>query len=220
MSEPSGAYFEGPQGRKHMERLLIVEGADDAYFFDSILADINANPARTGIIYLNGKDALKKEFGPFIKSGPFRHGAVNTYAIVRDADLNPSAAVTETHTILRTYGEPEPPPGTFVAAPSGRTGRVGLLILPSATEPGDLEEVCLRTVVGEALLNRVDVFLGETVTAGGPIDDLSKRKVQTYLANKHGSLCRGPGRGFAVGHFNRGHSSLMAIQEFCRQLLI
>jgi hypothetical protein len=202
-----------------MGRLLIVEGADDAYFFDAILADVGASPASTGIVYLNGKDELKNEFGPFIKSAPFKHGAVNTYAIVKDADRNPGAAITEAHAILRAHGEPEPPPATFVPAPAGRVGRVGLLILPSATEPGDLEEVCLRTVAGGALTDRVDVFLTETEAAGGVIDYLSKRKVQTYLANKHGELCRGPGRGFVCGHFNRGHASLTTIQDFCRQLI-
>jgi hypothetical protein len=217
--EPGGVYFEGPQGRKHMERLLIVEGPDDAYFFDAIFKDISANPARAGILYLNGKDALRKEFGPFIKSAPFTHGVVNTYAIVKDADLDPNAAIVEAHAVLRSYGEPEPPPATFVAAPAGRAGRVGLLIIPSATEPGDLEEVCFRTVAGEVLTNRVSTFLAETEASGGQIDHLSKRRVQTYLANKHGDLCRGPGRGFSCGHFNASHQSLVAIKDFCRQLI-
>ena len=159
MSEPSGTYFDGPHGRQHMERVLIVEGADDAYFFDVILRDVGASPARTGILYLTGKDQLQNELGPFLKSTPFKHGAVNTYGIVKDADAKATAAITEAHRILRSHGEPEPAAGTFAAAPAGRAGRVGLLILPTAGDTGDLEEVCLRTVADEALTKESTHFL-------------------------------------------------------------
>ena len=219
MSEPSGTYFDGPHGRQRTGTGLILEGADDAYFFDVILRDVGASPARTGILYLTGKDQLQNELGPFLKSTPFKHGAVNTYGIVKDADAKATAAITEAHRILRSHGEPEPAAGTFAAAPAGRAGRVGLLILPTAGDTGDLEEVCLRTVADEALTKRVDAFLAETVATGGQIDKLSKRKAQTYLANKHGDLCRGPGRGFVCGHFNGNHESLATIKDFCRQLI-
>lgn len=219
MSHPRGTFFDGPQGRAVMERVLLVEGPDDAYFFDAILTDIGASPAKVGINYLSGRDNFDSDLGVFLKSSPFKHGAVNTYAIVIDADTDPARAIADAHAVLKKYREPTPSSGSFVSAPSGRQGRVGLLLLPSGNEKGDLEEVCLRTIPNDPLYIRVNAFLSETISLGGEIDHLSKRKVQTYLANKHGELCRGPGRAFSLGHFDRAHQSLLTVQQFCRDLL-
>jgi hypothetical protein len=216
-----GRYFKGEHGTRDKNRLLLVEGPDDAIFFDEILASLPApaDPNTTGIAIYSGTGGLDAFIEQLIKSPEYVKGNIHTYAVVRDADINAGTTLSATQNIFKKYNQAVPPRDSFAQSSPPNVIRTGLFILPPAGQSGDLEETCWGTISGITLATRVDTFLADTLKTEPTLDKLSKRKVQMYLANRLGHLARGAGMGFKENHFDRNHASLATVKSFCTQLI-
>lgn len=214
MSGAKGRYFEEKLGAIDREKLLIVEGTDDQYFFDQMLHKIGADPERFGIIRIDGKDKLEESLRTLIMSSPFINGTIKKFSIVLDADDNPTARIRSVQRTLRDRGLPVPAAGSFQA--NGEI-EVGLLIIPSATEPGNLETLCLNLLEKEKKYIDVNRFFIRSSKKYKIFNQKEKRAVQIYLALCK-ELCRGAGRGFKLGYIPFKRSKLKGVIDFLNLL--
>lgn len=192
-SDYGGNFFDRKHQRQDRESIVLVEGVDDAYFLDHLLSEIAADPQKVGICHVGGTSKFEEFLAAVLKSSAFVTGQVTRYVIVRDADDNAECAQLETHKILQNLGEPEPTAGAFAARPDGR--KVGLYIFPEPGMAGDLEMLCMSSLVTDARAIKVVSHIDEIEKDFGALDKRSKRLVQSYLAAAADPICSGVGGG-------------------------
>ena len=210
-----GAYFDSEDNILSRECILIVEGVDDASFLECLLKDIGADPARVSIAVAKGKDLLGSLVGAMLKNHAFTSGVTRTYAVIRDADESVEQAKKEAKAIFDRFSEPVPDVGAFAERNDGR--RVGLFLFPGDEQPGDLEELCMRSV-HDGLAAQAANFVAGIGEQGGKTDHLSKRTAQTYLAVASLPLCAGVGWAMKKGVFDVSSPQLEQIKSFLREL--
>lgn len=196
-------------GRLDRKNVIFVEGPDDANFLDVLLEKVGASPDDVGVVTVGGKGNFPSQLNLFAKSPPFTRGTTKKVCIIRDADDNPSAEGVSTKSIfLKTFGAE-----TAHGKLSAHNGiEFGFFIMPNSFEPGDLEKLCLSTVEGNEVSQKVERFF-ESLT-NPPVDKTFKRKAQVYLAAQNGNLARGAGQGFKDGYFNAASAKLDEIIKF------
>jgi hypothetical protein len=209
-------FFEGPKGRLARERLLIVEGQDDAYFVDRLLADMGASVDEVGVVYLEGKTKLQANLTSLLKSSHYRSGKVSIFAVVGDTDADPQSRLNEIKTAFVANGQPEPASQDFVVNDDGT--RVGLFLVPSSTEAGDLEKLCLDTLGGEPLVTDCREFSAGIQGKYGAFREPFKSLAQIYLACRPEDT-RGVGRAFYENVFDANHACLDPIKGFLQTFL-
>lgn len=217
MSEHRGKYFEGKDGKAEREKVLIVEGVDDAYFFDSLLSQANADPASVGIIYIEGND-IQKNLGMLLKRPEITRGIIKSFAFILDADIDAAKKNQEIQQAFMFYGYTITSPSTFVKF---NNFSAGYTLLPSPTESGSLERVLLRTVDRDIrvawtkdLLVRCEQLFDQR------FDHLYKRQADIFLSCNHRTKSRGVGKSFSDGIFQNTHPSLDTIKGFVSAFLI
>lgn len=203
-------YFDGPKGRNDRPKLLVVEGQDDAHFFDKLLTDAAADPSQIGIIYTGGTGGLERELALLAKSRPFIEGRITKIGIVQDADADPAAKINSIHAALQSIGFPSPGHGAFQAV---GPLTVGVFLLPNALVQGDLELVCLSTVEATDKAQRVVAYFDGMDADYGPFDRKYKRQAFIYLACVD-TETRGVGHAFSEGVFDSDHQSLIDVKNF------
>jgi len=156
MPAPSGRFFSGPKGRSDRQNVLMVEGQDDAVFVDTLLFLVGAAPERVGVVYIEGKTKLEINVADLIKSRPFVTGQIRKYAIILDSDQAPEQTLAEAHRALTANGQPTPAHGVFREDAKGVA--VGVFLIPSDVEAGDLEKLCLATLGTDGLLTMAAIF--------------------------------------------------------------
>lgn len=216
MASPSGRYFSGPKERSDREMVLMVEGQDDAFFFDALLEQVGAVPDRVGLVYIQGKTNLGMNIADLIKSRAFVTRHTRKYAIVVDSDDVPASTIQEVHRALTVNGQPTPGHAAFQAGAQGVV--VGIFLVPSEREDGDLEKLCLASLGDEPLLRLARDFLAQVNRDFGPLPSLYKSLAQIYLACRPEDT-RGVGRAFRQGIFNRDHACLEPVRNFLRAFI-
>jgi hypothetical protein len=216
MAAPEGLFIKGPPTQLDRASVLLVEGTDDAFFFETILAQLRADPARVAIAIIGGKDNLTSELGAFIKSSAFVSGVIHSYAIIVDSDADPVASLRKVHAALGKYNQPKASVATIDATSQPK---VGVYLIPSGTESGELETLALKTVDGAPVMPHLQTFLKEAQSISGNLDKIYKRSAQAFLAVQPGELCRGTGRGFSNGHFPLADPCLDDIKRFVTELI-
>jgi hypothetical protein len=83
----------------------------DAHFFDALLDDMEADPQRIGIAYLNGKDALEANLDSLVKTSAFVQKQMRKLAIVWDADASGAVSLKAVQSALQARGFPSPDHG-------------------------------------------------------------------------------------------------------------
>lgn len=219
MSAARGVYFDTAEMSPTGPKVLLVEGTDEAFFFDRLLQDMAADPEKIRIFPTGGKDNLHGSLGGFVKSAPFRAGVVTAYAIVQDADSDPNISLNAIHGALRGHAEPTPANRTFEPAVQPPLHHVGIFLLPPSGRSGNLDTLCLNTLDAAPLLACVDAYIECANGAGAMLaSDLDKRRTQVYLASR-AELCRGAGRGYSLGYFDANHASLEPLKAFIGTLI-
>jgi hypothetical protein len=107
---------------------------------------------------------------------------VRSIGVVRDADAEPAAALNSVRGALSRAGLPVPE-GTLV--PTAGPLKVTVMILPGASRPGALEDLCLDAVAGDPAfpcLGRYFECLKEVGTEGPR--NLSRARMQVFLASR------------------------------------
>ena len=159
------------------DSLLLAEGRDDARFVDAFLKWLNISGPQTAAV--DGVD----NFAPFLKNtlatAP-NYSKLRRLALVRDADANPQVAFRRLRSALVNAGLPAPfePFTTYGAGDLS----VSIAILPDGKSPGNLEDLCLRSVSDQSSLECVDQYL-ECRNPDGIVDSgQSKARLHAYLA--------------------------------------
>ncbi|WP_371259412.1 DUF3226 domain-containing protein [Acidiphilium sp. PM] len=196
--------------------MFFVEGIDDCWFLGSIFSEMELDPTRVLIISVGGQDNFAEYFQLFRKHSKYKNGTIKSIAILCDADDSFSGKTNRMNAIFSSVSWPK----MTHAKPIPGVRKFGLFIFPEDGQDGDLEHLCLQTVIetdiGELssdTINRAQQIHGLS------LNNLSKRQSQTYLAISSGNLCRGVGRGFADGRFNRNHEKLKPIRIFISEMV-
>ena len=214
MSGPNGRYFNGKNGATDREKLLIVEGTDDQFFFDQLLHEIGADPKKFGIVQIEGKGNLSNELGSLLKSASFTNGTIKKFSVILDADEHPADTIRTVQQVLRDQGLPVPAVARFQ---SNGAIEVGLLIIPSDNGPGNLETLCLKLLKDENKYKSVRKFFNVVSKKYKINDHKDKRLIQIYLALCK-ELCRGAGQGFKQGYIPYKRVALRGILDFLNLL--
>jgi hypothetical protein len=122
--------------------LLIGEGFEEVLFLEALLGYLNVSGVQ--VEHYEGKPKL----GPYLKALRIRPGfaRVEKLGIIRDADDDPAAAAGSVD-------------GAIAQAGFEPNLTVKKMIIPSPTESGALENLCLRTIAGQPLAACIEEFL-------------------------------------------------------------
>ena len=194
------------------DSLLLVEGQDDARFFNAFLRQLSIPGVQ--IAAVDGKD----NFAPFLKNilvtAP-GYPRLRSLALIRDADNNSSGAFRSLRSALVNAGLPAPFE-TFKTWSAGRLS-VSIAILPDGVSPGNLEDLCLRSIGDLLALECVDQYLACRNPDNRLDGILSKARLHSYLA-----VSDVPGRRLGeaadASVWDWNSSALQPLAEFLRRL--
>lgn len=158
--------------------LLLVEGINDARFFDAYL-NRELGVADVQIAQVGGNTG----FRPFLAEGlPNARGVANVrrLGIVTDADTDAAAAFQRIRSALADAGFPAPRRVWETA--QSHSLSVAVAVLPDGSAPGDLETLCMSSIADSPLSVCVDEYLACARAAGREIAAPNKARLHAYLA--------------------------------------
>ena len=163
-----------------LSHLLLVEGIEDAIFFEALLKQMSLIDVEIWPIG-SGRD-FKKRLGLLRKLSGFEK--VKSIGVVRDADKDPAAAFDSVSQALRENGLSSP-----VSYGCKSTGApiTCVMILPDGiNSQGMLESLCLKAIKDDPVMPCMDKYFQCLNELGiKPRDvDKDKAKVYAYLASK------------------------------------
>lgn len=133
--------------------LLIVEGPDDAYFFEAAcrhLSISNTIEIRCSHSQTRQANLLKAVVGIGTH--------LRTFAVVRDADADATAAFHSVVSAMRAAGLPQPRRAGQLSTDDSQGRATAVLILPESGS-GALETVCLQSLASHPLVPCIETFL-------------------------------------------------------------
>lgn len=156
--------------------VLVVEGREEELFFGALVNRLGLQNIQ--IVPLGGKEQLRRNLKALVVSPRFAD--VTSLGIVRDANADPSAAFQSVRDALLAVNLPPP---EHPLAPVGHSPRVTVIILPEASVPGMLEDLCLRAIAQDPAMLCVEQYFQCLQQQGISLpDNVSKAKVQVFLA--------------------------------------
>ncbi len=159
--------------------LLLVEGIDDARFCNAILRRLGRTNVQ--IAFVGSKDNFRPFFNSLLpKSKGFSR--LRRLGVIRDADRNATDTLRSLRDALTAAKLPAPP-RAWETEHSDQLS-VTLAILPDESSPGNLEDLCLRSIGNSPESTCVDEYVKCRENVGTPIANnrLAKSKVYAYLA--------------------------------------
>jgi hypothetical protein len=202
------------QFRLEKQKLLLVEGMDESYFFAAILELLDKRK-EVQIYAYNGKDKLDDELFAIALMPGF--SLLETVAVVRDADEDPGASFNSTIRSLhraQLYSPARP------EQYAGANPRVGVFITPGNSRKGSLETLCIEELADYSIHECIHKFL-DCVAAtrpDQPIRNKAKAIVQSFIATAPDSHVRLLGEAARSGCFNLEHKSYQGITNFLKGL--
>lgn len=159
-----------------------------------------------------GKDKFKDLMPTFRITSGFR--SIEMVAVIRDADNNADNTFRSVTGILKKIGlKPPDRPDNF----STGTPSVGVFIIPDNYSDGMLEDLCLSTVQDHPAMKCVDKFITCTQDLTEHPKNISKAKVQAYLAAKP-TIANSLGVGAQKGYWDFKSKNLHTLIAFLEQL--
>ena len=172
------------------EKLLLVEGADEVNFFNALFRHVNQ--ADIQVASVGGRDNFKNEIPMFVKARGF--GRLTKWAVIRDAEESEAinafkSARNILEKALKELNESKSldqkikyllpgSPGEF----SSGSLPIGIFILPDNSQPGMLEDLCLKTVEDHPAMKCVNDFYGCCKKLKKPPENEAKSKAEAFLA--------------------------------------
>ncbi len=193
------------------DRLLIVEGTHEEFFFKKFLENLRITGVQ--VMPVGGKDLIRKNLPLVVKDAKFP--SVVTLAIVRDADQDPNAALQSVKDVL-TYNNLQAPDSVEEFVDS--QPRTAIMILPSITSHGALETLCLSSIVEDPIYPCIETYfqcLNENERDLGYVTD--KHRIQVYLASKNEDFLH-TGLAAEKGYWLFSHSVFSHLREFLTEL--
>lgn len=157
--------------------VLVVEGKEEEVFFQAFINHLRFEGIQ--ILPIGGKEQLRPNLKALVASPGF--SKVTSLGVVRDADANPDAAFQSVQDALKGAKLPTP---ERPLVPIGRSPRVAVMILPEGNAPGMLEDLCLKSVAQDPAMTCVEKYFQCLQKKVSLPDNLSKAKVQVFLASR------------------------------------
>jgi hypothetical protein len=193
------------------KRLLVVEGKDGINFSEKLLEYISILDS-VDIRSSEGKDNFKNLMPGFKFATGFKN--IEKIAVIRDADENAKDAFKSVTGVLGKIGLQSPKkPGEFS---NGRPS-VGVFIMPDNSSNGMLEDLCLESVKDHEAMKCVDNFIACAQELKEQPDNISKAKVQVFLASRP-KIANSIGRAAQKGYWNFNSEKLQPLINFLKQL--
>lgn len=205
-------------GRQKLEiwadRLLLVEGRDEANLFGALIRHRFGEERRSEIQVVDAGG--RNRFPGNLRAIALASRNVRAIGAVRDADDDAGGAFRSTCGHLRNAGYAPPAAhGGF----SGATPAVGVFIVPDGNAPGAIETLCRRSREGDAASGCVEGYMscldGRGAMRSGNRD---KTFAHTYLAATDDPVAR-VGEGALQGAWNFDSDAFADLSAFLRQLL-
>lgn len=192
--------------------LVLVEGIDDQFLIGKIaeregIEDVQVHDMKGNT---NWPDALRA----IVTDASFKSN-VASLGLVRDADSNPEGCWSSCKSAVEGAGLVTAARPVLI---SDAAPRVGIFVVPSATQTGALEELCLASFPANRL-NCVDEYfecIGRNRHATAPS---SKAKVQVYLAGL-GSERRTIAVAVQAGSIDLAHAAFADLRSFLNALCV
>jgi hypothetical protein len=192
-------------------RFLAGEGIDEENFFKKLLEYIDILDS-VDIRSSGGKDQFKDLMPAHAITPGFK--ALEKIAVIRDADGNANDAFKSVTGVLEKIGLQSPEkPGEF----SSGSPSVGVFIMPDNLSEGMLEDLCLESVIDHEAMKCVDNFIACAQELKEQPDNISKAKVQVFLASRP-KIANSIGRGAQKGYWNFNSEKLEPLINFLKQL--
>jgi len=149
--------------------LLIGEGVEEVLFLKALVGNLNVSGVQ--VEHYEGKSGLGRYLSALKKRPGFAR--VEKLGIIRDADDDPPASAASVDGAIEQAGfEP--------------SLTVKKMIIPSATETGALENLCLRTIEGQPLAACIEEFLScatrATTTQHTSTTAKAKARIHAWLS--------------------------------------
>ncbi len=170
--------IETQKFRIEKPKFLIVEGKDDECFFCAFIEYLGLSDIQ--VAGIGGKDKIKGNLKALIREPNFPQ--VVSLGVVRDADLNPKDAFISVRNALLAAGlsSPKKPLSTVKGPP-----KVSIMIIPSPTQNGSLEDLCLEAVANDPAQicanQYFDCLRSQNID---PPKELSKARVRVFLSSR------------------------------------
>lgn len=196
--------------------ILVVEGKDEELFFGALIKHLGLESFQ--ILPIGGKDKLQQSLQALAKASGFHEVAF--LGIVRDADADPEASFQSVKKALQNANLPAPEHPEVTV---GEKPRVAVLILPEARERGTLEDLCLKAVEQDPAMSCVEQYfqcldqIQRLDQKGLSPDNISKAKVQVFLASRHRAGLR-LGEAAQAGHWPWDGGVFERIKGFLQQI--
>jgi hypothetical protein len=190
----------------------MVEGQDEINFFTSLLAFMGIEGVQ--IEQVCGKTNFTVKIPALIKSTGFIKN-VKKFALIRDADQSATDAFESLRNVVLKAGLI--PPSTINTFTQGQDIDVGIYLMPGNSDLGMLEDLCLKIVQDNNVLNCVEQFFTccDANGANCKPKDKSKAKIQAYLAAMTEPVNQ-LGLGAKKGYYNFDSEVLSELKEFLR----
>ena len=159
--------------------LLLVEGEEEARFWDALLAARGRSGIKT--LALPGKYGLAGNLAAVMLTPGFDR--IRWLGIAQGADDDPRAAFDRIRDALTRANLPVPPQAWV---PTSTVPAVVAFVLPDGANPGDLETLVWQSVAGSPAAACVDAYLACLALPGGPGAPRQewKARVHAYLASR------------------------------------
>lgn len=159
--------------------VLVVEGREEELFFGALIQHLGLQSIQT--MPIGGKEQLLRNLKALVASPGFSE--VITLGVVRDVNADPGAAFQSVYNALQAVNLPALGRPLVLV---GRRPRVSVMILPEEGTPGMLEDLCLSAVVQDPAMLCVEQYFEclKQEELSLP-DNISKAKVQVFLASRH-----------------------------------
>ena len=211
---PLDADTKRPSLRICSDRLLLVEGRDEANLFSALMKHrLDAEP-KIQVIDAGGKDKFPKNMKA-IQTAAQARPTLQAIGVVRDADDDARGAFRSVCDNLRNAGYMPPQNhGEFSEAmPS-----VGVFIVPDGSAPGAVETLCRRSREGDDVAKCAEAYMGclaEHEAMHSP--NVDKSFAHAYLAAMRDPLAR-VGEGALQGVWDFESPAFSELVGFLRDL--
>jgi hypothetical protein len=193
--------------------LLVGEGKDEEKFFQALLGSLGRKDIQ--VESFGGKPKLKDYLrGLKVRTG---FSGLTRLGLVLDADEDPQAALRQIQDALLATALP-------ALIPSSSQGTAGVLrtyalILPSSTERGMLEDLCLAALAEDPVLGCVDSYFDCVRKTRPPLPrHLSKARLKTWLASREPPDLQSLGIAAEKGWFDWNHAAFTPLRQFVQAL--
>ncbi len=196
------------------DRLLLVEGRDEANLFPALIKSCLGDDAGIQVIAAGGKEQFPSRLAA-IQIGAMARQSFRTLGVVRDADDSPAGAFQSVCDHLRNVGyEPPSSFGKF----SDASPAVGVFIAPDGNQSGAIETLCRQSVEDSEAGKCVEQYL-ECLRERNAMESRNEDKsfAHAYLAAMRDPMAR-VGEGACQGVWNFDSPAFGKLLKFIQLL--